>query len=117
MMNRANERGEMKLTQRQIEVLKRLAAIKDNRYTNSRDLTSEVFAPEVRGYWAAPMDFGGTNGSHHSATATQLAKLGLVERYKNGRINTFNSRNKSSCCYRISAAGLAALEESKEPQP
>lgn len=98
------------LTERQVDVLKTLASIKDKPSRNSRNLTNpEFFEEGVRGYWAAPMDFGGTDGSHHSATARQLAERGLIDRYKNGRINTLKSRNKSSCCYRINDAGVAYL--------
>lgn len=32
----------------------------------------------------APLNFGGSNGSHHGATATKLAKRGLVEQRKRG---------------------------------
>lgn len=106
------------LTANQLDVLQTLAQHGDKPSLNSLDLTADCFAPEVRGYWAAPIDFGGTNGSHHSATATALAKRGLVDRYKNGRVNYFKSRNKGSCGYRINAAGLAYLAElAKEPQP
>ena len=105
---------ELKLSDRQLEVLRDIAWLADRPSQCSRDLTSEVFRPEVRGHWAAPIDFGGQDGSHHSATAKQLAIKGLIDRYKNGKINSFSSRNKSSCCYRINSAGtrlLAALTE------
>lgn len=59
-----------------------------------------------------PMDVGGRDGSHHSATLAQLAKLGLVERKKlhaiycphgssreDGTIST-GCRCKGSCTYR-----------------
>ena len=106
-----------KLTERQLDVLQTLARYRDKPAFNSKNLTADCFAPEVRGYWAAPIDFGGTNGSHHSATARQLAIKGLVDRYKNGRANTFKSRNKGSCGYRINAAGLAYLAELAKAQP
>jgi hypothetical protein len=32
----------------------------------------------------APIDFGGSNGSHHGATATKLAARGLVDQKKRG---------------------------------
>lgn len=32
--------------------------------------------------WKTPMDVGGRDGSHHSATLTQLANKGLAERKK-----------------------------------
>lgn len=100
------------LTEQQIDVLESLDRL-DGRPA-SKDLTNEMFAPEVRGYWAAPIDFGGTNGSHHSATATRLAKMGLVDRYKGGKVNYFQSRYKGSCGYRINDAGRAWLAQSKE---
>lgn len=33
---------------------------------------------------AAPLDFGGSNGSHHGATATKLVRHGLAEHKKRG---------------------------------
>lgn len=32
-----------------------------------------------------PLDFGGSNGSHHSLTATKLVKHGMAEHKKSGR--------------------------------
>lgn len=32
----------------------------------------------------APLHFGGSNGSHHGATATKLARLGMAEHRKRG---------------------------------
>lgn len=99
-----------RLTDRQLDVLRKLASMRDKPSQNSRKLTDpQYFSDELRGYWATPMDFGGSDGSHHSATARRLAQMGLIDRYKNGRINTFKSRNKGSCCYRINAAGIALL--------
>ncbi|HMG12781.1 MAG TPA: hypothetical protein VK571_06385 [Gemmatimonadaceae bacterium] len=59
-----------------------------------------------------PMDVGGRDGSHHSATLAQLANLGLVERKKlhstscpygclrnDGTVST-RCRCKGSCTYR-----------------
>jgi len=100
----------VKLTERQLGVLKTFGRIRDSRSLNSRDLTSpEYFEESVRGYWATPLDFGGHDGSHHSTTARQLAEKGLIDRYKNGRVNNFKSRTKGSCCYRINAAGIDFL--------
>lgn len=62
-----------------------------------------------------PMDFGGRSGSHHSGTATALAKRGLVDRLKVGwgpsQLNFFKGRQKGSCHYRITDAGRAAMAE------
>jgi hypothetical protein len=35
-------------------------------------------------HWCTPMMLGGTDGSHHSATLTQLVKKGLAERSNRG---------------------------------
>ncbi|MEL6095863.1 hypothetical protein AAGG42_08230 [Stenotrophomonas maltophilia] len=62
-----------------------------------------------------PMEFGGCNGSHHSGTATTLAKRGLVDRLKckswggGTQLNVFAGSSKGSCHYRITDAGRAAL--------
>lgn len=57
---------------------------------------------------ARPMDVGGSDGSHHSATLRKLAARGFVERMRRNSIcNMLNSR-RGSYCYRISAAGIAA---------
>lgn len=100
---------EVTLNARQVDVLRDLRSLRDRPLQCSRNLSGEMFPEEVRGHWAAPMDFGGTDGSHHSTTARRLAQLGLIDRYKNGKVNTFNSRNKGSCCYRINEYGLAYL--------
>lgn len=55
--------------------------------------------------WAAPLDCGGSNGSHHSYTLHKLAKCGVAERKKYARL-----RDKGSCTYRINDAGRAALK-------
>lgn len=108
----------IKLTERQHEVLRDIARLADRPSQCSRSLTWEGISPEIRGHWAAPMDFGGQDSSHHSGTARWLAQKGLIDRYKNGKVNTFNSRNKGSCCYRINAAGLAYLNAlTTTPEP
>lgn len=107
-------RNKLKLTAIQLDILGELASIKDRPSRNSKNLTNPNFFDEdVRGYWAAPIDFGGSNGSHHSGTATKLAMLGLVDRFKGGKVNFFKSHYKGSCGYRINSAGLAYLVESK----
>lgn len=55
--------------------------------------------------YARAMDFGGYNGSHHSATATRLARKGLVDRRK-----LPGPGGRGSCSYKITKAGLAALK-------
>lgn len=62
-----------------------------------------------------PMEFGGSSGSHHSATATALAKRGLVDRLKvvswggGSQLNVFKGSAKGSCHYRITDAGKEVL--------
>lgn len=66
--------------------------------------------------WQRPMDIGGRDGSHHSATLTRLAKRGLVERMKlHATYCYFGSLHlgkrvqrcccKGSCRYRRTPAG------------
>jgi hypothetical protein len=84
--------------------------------------------------WARPMDVGGRDGSHHSATLAQLAKHGLAERKKLHAIHCYNGSAqrqklvdnrwvvtdghpphegcccKGSCRYRITSAGRKAID-------
>ena len=59
-----------------------------------------------------PMEFGGMNGSHHSATATALAKQGFVDRFKYTRhqLNKFNGKAKGACVYALTGKGRQAVE-------
>jgi len=50
-----------------------------------------------------PLDCGGMNGSHHSATLAKLTKRGLVERKRRG------GYSRGSWKYRITDAGRALL--------
>lgn len=107
----------IELTERQRQVLRDVARLAERPSQCSRKLGWDGIDPKISGHWAAPMDFGGSDGSHHSGTARWLAKKGLIDRYKNGKVNVFNSRNKGSCCYRINSAGLALLAELAKEQP
>jgi hypothetical protein len=84
--------------------------------------------------WAQPMDVGGRDGSHHSATLSGLARRGLVERKKLHAIYCYNGSTqrqklvdnrwivtdghppspkcccKGSCLYKITPAGRDALK-------
>lgn len=97
----------MKLTQNQVDVLSALKYCRDHAelYCKAVYVDGQLFA----NWGSAPIDFGGQNGTHHSGTATALAKKGLVDREKNGKLNIFTSRNKGSCYYRITDAGIDAL--------
>lgn len=60
-----------KITERDLETLCELIAAFDN-------------AAKYGRIGVAPLDFGGSNGSHHGATATKLVSRGLVEHKKRG---------------------------------
>jgi hypothetical protein len=72
-----NERGagRAQISDQQVDVLGSLAAF---------------------GGWARPMDIGGRDGSHHSATLSQLARKGLVERKKLHAIYCYNGSAQRS---------------------
>jgi len=95
----------VKLTDRELDVLRELEWLHERHDQCNRNFMIDG----VMTHWGTPQYFGGSNGSHHSATATALAKKGLVDRYKGGRINFFESHIKGSCYYRITKAGLDAL--------
>ena len=85
------------------------------------------------GDWARPMDVGGRDGSHHSATLAQLARQGLAERKKLHAIQCYHGSTyrqklvdnrwvtteghppstkcccKGSCQYRITPAGRKVI--------
>lgn len=93
----------MKLTPNRIDVLTSLFAAEVSKYGGSM-----VDLPDGRRVrMFAPIDFGGSNDSHHSHTATALGKYGLVDRYKysTGHLNNFNSRVKGACVYALTDAG------------
>lgn len=62
------------LSDRDMETFGELIACQDNHLKRGYSVD--------RGF--APLDFGGSNGSHHGATATKLAGRGLVEQKKRG---------------------------------
>jgi hypothetical protein len=62
------------LTDRDMETLGELIACQDSAARHGWDVN--------RGW--APLDFGGSNGSHHGATATKLVARGLAEHKKRG---------------------------------
>lgn len=59
----------------------------------------------------APLDFGGSNGSHHGKTALKLTKLGFVEAKKRGKdwgdLTTRDARGSN--VYRATDAGRKAV--------
>jgi hypothetical protein len=56
--------------------------------------------------WRQAIDFGGTNGSHHSYTLHKLHRRGLIEMKKIG-----GRREKGSCHYRSNLTGERFLEK------
>jgi hypothetical protein len=59
----------------------------------------------------APLDFGGSNGSHHGATATKLVRLGLVEHKKRGwEWGQAPTAIRGSKLYRPTTAGRTAAD-------
>lgn len=57
--------------------------------------------------WARPMDCGGTDSSHHSATLARLVRWGFAERKRRA------GWTRPSWLYRITGNGIAASEVSK----
>ena len=112
LLPRADGDGAVQISDRQLGVLRSLAA---------------------NGGWAQPMDIGGRDGSHHSATLGQLARHGLVERKKLHAIYCYNGATqrqklvdnrwvvtddhppstacccKGSCRYKITRTGRKAV--------
>lgn len=92
------------LTERDIDTLGALRSASDNFI----DVYNGTGTFRARGF-VAPMDCGGFNGSHHSATLSKLVRHGLAERHKNG-----SKRVKGSCRYRINEDGRALLANLKQ---
>ena len=110
----ANDAHTTQISDRQLDVLGSLAA---------------------RGDWAQPMDIGGRDGNHHSATLSQLVRKGLVDRNKLHAIYCYNGSTqrqqlvdnhwmvtddhppstacccKGSCRYKITPAGRKAARQ------
>jgi hypothetical protein len=90
------------LTERDLETLDDLISGYDQ---------SLKYADETERYGIAPLDFGGSNGSHHSSTATKLAKHGLVDQRKRGAPwgDNRSTGYRGSKVYRPTEAGRNAL--------
>lgn len=110
-MTGRQEAGRVALTESQVDVLVELEGCERLQY-GGRNWT---LPDGSKARLFMPMEFGGTNGSHHSGTATALAKRGLVDRLKvmsfggGSQLNVFRGSWKGSCHYRITDAGRAAL--------
>lgn len=79
---------------------------------NQREVlaNAEFSARERPELWWRPMDLGGFDASHHSATAGTLAKRGLLERRDRGSIAGL----RAVWLYRITDAGRAALSAAQQ---
>lgn len=97
------------LTARDMETLGELIGAQNSwRAMCARHGTHENLADE-RGF--APLDFGGSNGSHHGATATKLAGRGLAQERKRGHAWGYApKRSRGSKVYRPTQAGREAFE-------
>ncbi len=82
------------LTERDIDTLQELVRV-------AADWKRQGFDAERK---LMPMDIGGTNGSHHSATLHKLHSRGFCVMIKYG-----NRRAKGSCRYWSNEAGIAHL--------
>lgn len=69
----------------------------ERQFTILRDLDDER--------WMRPMDVGGRDASHHSATMAQLVRKGLAERRTRGSDRSFE--------YRRTPAGYTAVHGSR----
>lgn len=82
-----------------------------------RDL--EILCGLSAGGWLRPLDLGGTDGSHHSATLTKLARKGMAQFKQRGAINPPAGENgrrqgifgRGSLVYRITDVGRAVYAE------
>lgn len=85
------------LTERDMETLNELAFAYDQALKRGFD-------------GVAPLDFGGSNGSHHGATATKLVRRGLVEHRKRGwQWGQAPTAFRGSKVYRPTPAGREAV--------
>lgn len=92
----------MKLSKRDIHTLGEIAA--------ANDMFARLNAKGCAGGYskdghAKPLDFGGSNGSHHSSTAQKLVRLGLVDRKWVG------GYYRKTWAYKVTPTGIKALEE------
>lgn len=100
------------LTERDMETLGELIAAQDSarkRFIRMGRSEADANAAEP-GF--APLDFGGSNGSHHGATATKLVARGLVEHKKRGYEwgKAPKRGHRGSKMYRPTQAGREAYE-------
>lgn len=65
--------------------------------------------------WVRPMDIGGSDGSHHSATLKRLIRRGIVERKKRGTItNVLMVGIRGSYVYRLTDEFAESMRVERE---
>jgi len=99
----------MNVTERDMETLNELVGCQESALKRmDRDYALSI------GF--APLEFGGSNGSHHGKTALKLAKLGLVDAKKRGKewgdLTTRDARGSN--VYRPTPAGVEAVQKWRE---
>lgn len=101
------------LTERDMETLGELIAAQNSHRDYYRRIGRDQAEADKHGF--APLQFGGSNGSHHGVTATKLAKRGLAEMCKRGF--AWGNAPKSfrgSKIYRPTEKGREAFAEWRE---
>lgn len=87
----------MRLTERQVDLLGALIAFHKN--------MAGCEGWENQG--AKPLDLGGRNGSHHSATLNQLVRKGYARRDR----KVLKNGCRPGCYYWVTPAGVGALKD------
>lgn len=78
------------LTERDLDVLRALHSF-------------ETYGPSLG---ARPLDIGGRNGSHHSATLNKLADRGFVER----KLRNFQDSSRPAYRYKLTGQGRSLVQ-------
>lgn len=78
--------------------------IRDRELNALRELNHQGKYDDPDG-WRRPMDVGGSDGSHHSATLNTLTRRGFVQRQQRA------GYSRGSCLYRITDAGRTWLKD------
>lgn len=97
------------------------APLTDRDYETLGDIISAVdqrakhYGGDPKHVGVRPLDFGGSNGSHHSVTATKLVNHGMAEHRKGyGEWGKSSTRYRGSKQYRPTDAGRLAFETWRE---
>jgi hypothetical protein len=99
------------LTERDYETMGDLRASSLSHIQLYAKMDSDSTRPAASGF-VKPLDIGGGNGSHHSATLKKLARRGLVEVYGARMKDPGRSKWwKAGCHYRLTELGEETLAE------